>query len=126
MLVDTRGRCYEALVCGVPVLALGGDTVWGEVAGRIGRDPKDRLKMAMLGPNLAAHLGGKDLDQRSPGKGLDSRSPGKDALTRFRVAEAFPKCGVSLLELRLETGRTHQIRVHCAAGLGMPLIGDHV
>lgn len=46
---------------------------------------------------------------------------GKKARTRFRVLEAIP--GATLLEARLETGRTHQIRVH-AAYAGHPLAGD--
>lgn len=46
---------------------------------------------------------------------------GKRALTRFRVLQRYP--GAMLVEARLLTGRTHQIRVH-AAHLGTPIIGD--
>src|SRR5262249_43666946 len=46
---------------------------------------------------------------------------GKRAITRFRVLERF--AGASFVECRLETGRTHQIRVHLAS-VGHPLIGD--
>ena len=46
---------------------------------------------------------------------------GKRAVTNWRVVERFP--GAARIEARLETGRTHQIRVHMAA-LGCPLLAD--
>jgi RluA family pseudouridine synthase len=49
------------------------------------------------------------------------RPGGEPALTRYRVVERFPDA--TLLELELETGRTHQIRVHMAH-LGHPVLGD--
>ena len=49
------------------------------------------------------------------------REGGETALTRYRVRERLP--GATLLELELETGRTHQIRVHLSH-LGHPLLGD--
>ena len=68
----------------------------GTVEGPIGRHPTDRKKMAIV-----------------PG--------GRDAVTHWRVLEALK--GATLLECRLTTGRTHQIRVHMAS-IGHPLLGD--
>lgn len=50
-------------------------------------------------------------------------SQGQDAITHYRVLERYSRQQMSLLELQLETGRTHQIRVHMSYE-GHPLIGD--
>lgn len=61
---------------------------------------------------------GRDLRQRTR---MAVTSQGKEAITHYRLLEIFPGC--SLVECALETGRTHQIRVHMAH-LGHPLVGD--
>lgn len=71
----------------------------GRVETLIGRDPKDRLKMAVL------------------------PAGGRRAVTLFSVAERFP--AHTLVHFTLQTGRTHQIRVH-AKYLGHPVVGDPV
>lgn len=71
----------------------------GTVEGPIGRHPTDRKKMAVNYKN------------------------GKDAVTHYRVLERFGNA--TYIECRLETGRTHQIRVHMTS-LGHPLLGDEV
>ena len=71
----------------------------GRIEGAIGRHPTDRKRMS----GKAKH--------------------GKHAVTHWRVLARYP--GMTLLRLRLETGRTHQIRVHLAEA-GHPLVGDEV
>jgi 23S rRNA pseudouridine1911/1915/1917 synthase len=62
-------------------------------------------------------------DPRTPGRmAVDGRAP-RHAVTHFELAEALAR--TSLLEVRLETGRTHQIRVHLSA-IGHPVVGDRV
>ena len=48
---------------------------------------------------------------------------GKEAITHFKVLQRYPKHNCTLLEVKIETGRTHQIRVHLSQ-IGYPIIGD--
>jgi 23S rRNA pseudouridine1911/1915/1917 synthase len=87
-------RAYLALAWGLP------SPVDGEIDGAVGRDPRDRKRMALVARG------------------------GKAALTRYRTQHSFCSA-VSLLNCKLATGRTHQIRVHLAAK-GHPVVGDPV
>ncbi|MFV9509963.1 RluA family pseudouridine synthase [Tepidibacillus sp. LV47] len=87
----TVHRVYTALVHGNIPHDL------GTIDAPIGRDPKDRKKMAVVHKNS------------------------KHAVTHFVVKERFN--GYTLIECKLETGRTHQIRVHMQY-IGHPLVGD--
>ena len=58
-------------------------------------------------------------------KKMDVVKTGKDAITHFKVVERYQKHNCTLLEVKIETGRTHRIRVHLSH-IGYPLIGDEV
>lgn len=91
-------RIYQALVWGGPKSAA------GTVDAAIGRHPVDRKRMAVR------------------------QSSGRRALTEYWVESRFgPSLAplVTLLGAKLETGRTHQVRVHCAH-LGCPVVGDPI
>ena len=87
-------RSYLALCWGLPAARQ------GSMSGPIGRDPKDRKRMAVVARG------------------------GKEALTSYSVKRAWGTAA-ALLQCRLASGRTHQIRVHMATA-GHPIVGDPV
>ena len=89
-------RVYFAIVCGNP------KNDAGTIDAPIGRSPVDRKKMAII---------------RDPLKNS------KNAVTHYEVLERFR--GFAFVRCELETGRTHQIRVHMSS-IGHPLLGDEV
>ncbi|KAL2346214.1 hypothetical protein Fmac_000214 [Flemingia macrophylla] len=96
----TIQRIYVSLTAGIPT------PVAGRVEVPVGRDPNNRLRMiAVAGPN-------------------NSRKA-RHAASRYKVIEILAGGSCSLVEWKLETGRTHQIRAH-AKYLGVPLLGDEV
>ncbi len=88
-------RTYEAFVMGIL------DPEKGIIDKNIGRSLKNRQKMATF------------------------KERGKEAITLYETKETYGKTLASLLECKLKTGRTHQIRVHLS-DLGHPLIGDPI
>ena len=89
----TTDRRYQALVWGVP------DPPAGTITGHVGRNIRDRKIMQVF----------------------EDGSEGKPAVTHYKLLESFSY--ISLLECKLETGRTHQIRVHFSH-IKHPLFND--
>lgn len=90
----TSHRIYHALVWGCP------KEETGTIIGNVGRNPKDRKVMTVF----------------------EDEDMGKRAVTHYRLLEDFSY--ISLLECQLETGRTHQIRIHMKS-IGHPLFNDN-
>jgi 23S rRNA pseudouridine1911/1915/1917 synthase len=84
-------RTYAAIAWGIPPRSV------GEIEAPIGRDPRDRKRMAVV-------------------------AAGKPARTRYQVVRSAGRLA-SVLRLNLATGRTHQIRVHLAS-IGLHIVGD--
>ncbi len=100
-------RAYLAITHGVPV------PPQGTLRGIMARHPTDRKRMALIQQSLR--------EEGESGRG-------KHAITHYRLIEALSadvRSGASLVECRLETGRTHQVRVHMAS-INHPLVGDPV
>lgn len=89
----TIERAYRAVVWGVPTPAR------GVIDGNIGRSPRNRKKMAVL------------------------TGAGRRARTGYAIEAVLAEGAASVVHCRLETGRTHQIRVHMTH-IGCPLVGD--
>jgi len=107
MAVARTRRAHQSLVSQLQArtvkrrylaLVCGRPVAGGEIAAPVGRHPRDRKRMAV-------------------------RDGGRAAVTRYRIARRF--AAHTLLDVELETGRTHQIRVHLAH-IGYPVFGDPV
>lgn len=94
--VHSINRIYHAICYGI----IKDDE--GTVVGNIGRSAADRKKMTVV-----------------------SDDKGKEAITHYKVLKRFEKDKFTYIECKLETGRTHQIRVHMSH-IGHPLLGDEV
>ncbi len=114
-------RRYLALTRGAPRPLL------GRIETRLDRDPADRKRMAVVRESLRT----ASADWHEPdGDGYVEK--GKHAITNYKTIETFGALdeksalpAAALVECRLETGRTHQIRVHMAH-IGAPVVGDPV
>ncbi|XP_074567469.1 RNA pseudouridine synthase 2, chloroplastic [Curcuma longa] len=96
----TIHRVYISLTSGVP------NPSSGRIEVPIARDSNNRIRMVAV-------------------SGLNNSRHARYAASRYKVVEDFAGGGAAMVQWRLETGRTHQIRAH-AKYLGIPLLGDEV
>lgn len=145
-----HGTLVNGLLARFPGIESVGDPMRPGIVHRLDRDTSGLLAIARSGrgyDSLVSQLAGRSVERvyvalvwghlSSPRGRIDApigrsgarrtrmavRSAGKEARTEYQVIETFdlPEC--SLVECRLETGRTHQIRVHLSA-IGHPVVGD--
>lgn len=103
----TTHRIYEAIVFGRPIEEL------SPICSYLNRHPVDRKKRASV----------RDINKKIIRKYHEDFKAGKWAVTHFKILKSDTTNKISWLELKLETGRTHQIRVHLSE-LGYTLLGD--
>ncbi|KAM7259636.1 hypothetical protein ACFE04_015377 [Oxalis oulophora] len=96
----TIRRVYVSLTCGVP------SPTASRIEVPVGRDLNNRIRMTAV-------------------PGSSNREQARYAASRYKVTEILAGGGSALVEWRLETGRTHQIRAH-AKYIGIPLLGDEI
>lgn len=147
---NADGTLVNGLLARFPEIAAVGDPMRPGIVHRLDRDTSGLLVVARSPrayESLVAQLAARTVDRRyvalvwgrlsSPRGLIDApigrsaarrtrmavRDEGKPARTEYEVRETFDEPVCSLLDCKLETGRTHQIRVHLAA-IGHPVVGD--
>ncbi len=147
---NADGTLVNGLLARFPEIAAVGDPMRPGIVHRLDRDTSGLLVVARSPrayESLVAQLAARSVDRRyialvwgrlsSPRGLIDApvgrsaarrtrmavRDEGKPARTEYEVRETFDEPVCSLLDCKLETGRTHQIRVHLAA-IGHPVVGD--
>jgi len=122
----TLSRVYAAFVWGVP------KPVRGTMESAIGRSSVNRKKMSVVGKVTLAHaseitpqfsaMRSFVYDDEDEDEAAQKRSRGKNAVTHYEVEESYGLLAARV-SCTLETGRTHQIRVHLA-GMGHGVLGE--